>query len=676
MTASNNDGGFSRLGTDPTAGGLRDGTDHPHSGLFHALNVASKGSYAILDGNNFDITQSDSSGNTQFAVADGQVFRDGKLSATVTGVNFTQGTPAAFDEPTSSGSAYYLLVVTSGNVLSIKDNGNRDTTDTVPNLSSGDIPIAVIRLAYGESTTSRFIQFLTTNKTENSLSIGQGTSTVYSEQMSIISDGTDVTFTGASNTDIKFTPAGTGKIDVTTGDMIVSNGNFETPNGYSETTIVESISDGGGAGLTAGAPVYPTGFGSGKITVDLADATNSSNKHPAIGLVYSTISASGNGKVIISGLSGDISATLFDAGSYSEGDIIYLSPNVGKLTNTRPTATTDIIQNIGRIVHLSSFTAGSSGTAKVLVQGSGRENDTPNAISTQEITVDSDFKLSVSSNDAIIENTNSDNDIIFKVNDGGSSGTEVMRIDGSESRVGIGTTTPTKKMEVKGDVHLSRRDNSGETRTLSLEGARNATGNDYARIDFQNYDSDGPTSYTGGRISVKNEADGVNDGSMLFYTSNNAGTLTERMRIIDSGEIGIATTTPATTLHVNGGFTSTGIRSAVAEAIGNSGPATHTFDGDDYFLHTKSVASTPPAPPNNVNITIPAASSTIIGQRYRILCSANAGGVDDVTIAFDSGDSVYNATHVAGSTTQSLTGGKLYDIICVSASEWFLLVLN
>ena len=37
-------------------------------------------------------------------------------------------------------------------------------------------------------------------------------------------------------------------------------------------------------------------------------------------------------------------------------------------------------------------------------------------------------------------------DITFKVNDGGVT-TTVMTIDGSESRVGIGTTTPTTKLE-------------------------------------------------------------------------------------------------------------------------------------------------------------------------------------------------------------------------------------
>jgi hypothetical protein len=42
-------------------------------------------------------------------------------------------------------------------------------------------------------------------------------------------------------------------------------------------------------------------------------------------------------------------------------------------------------------------------------------------------------------------------DITFKVNDGGVT-TTVMTIDGSESRVGIGTTTPSTKLQVAGTV--------------------------------------------------------------------------------------------------------------------------------------------------------------------------------------------------------------------------------
>jgi hypothetical protein len=67
------------------------------------------------------------------------------------------------------------------------------------------------------------------------------------------------------------------------------------------------------------------------------------------------------------------------------------------------------------------------------------------------IGVDSDLTLTVDASGGIISNTVQDTDITFKVNDGGTT-TTVMTIDGSESRVGIGTTTPTAKLEVNGTI--------------------------------------------------------------------------------------------------------------------------------------------------------------------------------------------------------------------------------
>src|SRR6056300_675761 len=65
------------------------------------------------------------------------------------------------------------------------------------------------------------------------------------------------------------------------------------------------------------------------------------------------------------------------------------------------------------------------------------------------IGVDSDFTLTVDASGGIISNTVQDTDITFKVNDAGTT-TTVMTIDGSESKIGIGTTTPSTKLDIAG----------------------------------------------------------------------------------------------------------------------------------------------------------------------------------------------------------------------------------
>jgi len=64
---------------------------------------------------------------------------------------------------------------------------------------------------------------------------------------------------------------------------------------------------------------------------------------------------------------------------------------------------------------------------------------------------DSDLTLTVDSSGGIISNTVNNTDISFKVNDAGVT-TTVMTIDGSESRVGIGTISPSTKLDVSGTV--------------------------------------------------------------------------------------------------------------------------------------------------------------------------------------------------------------------------------
>ena len=177
---------FSTQTTGVTFGQITDDTDFPHTGLIKSLSLMAKGNMAVKgSATDFDITQA-SSGNV-IQVAAGRIFKDNKLTAQVVAKNFTS---SAFD--TTTGSSYYhLLVVDASNVLQVRKHGS-STANKVPEYTEGDTIIAVIMF---NSTTAALgsmqIQFLTTGKTENSLSVGRNDSG-YTESLSIASNAGDV----------------------------------------------------------------------------------------------------------------------------------------------------------------------------------------------------------------------------------------------------------------------------------------------------------------------------------------------------------------------------------------------------------------------------------------------------------------------------------------------------
>ena len=118
--------------------------------------------------------------------------------------------------------------------------------------------------------------------------------------------------------------------------------------------------------------------------------------------------------------------------------------------------------------------------------------------------------------------------------------TERMRIDGS-GNVGIGTSTPATKLDVKGNVFVANAANGNNT------------------IAFGNIGTLGPlngapNNLTGSAFLVVSSSTASGAPShMKFYTTT-GGVCGERMRIINDGNIGIGTTAPAYKLEVNGSF--------------------------------------------------------------------------------------------------------------------------
>lgn len=132
--------------------------------------------------------------------------------------------------------------------------------------------------------------------------------------------------------------------------------------------------------------------------------------------------------------------------------------------------------------------------------------------------------------------------------------TERMRIL-ETGFVGIGTTTPLGLLHVSG--------NSSSTDISVFDGARsisivniNQTNNSAAGLTLRTADSGG-TIVTGGKINAvfTSHTAGAVSGDLAFST-NNAGTVSEKMRIMSSGNVGIGNTAPRYPLDIAGSTSS------------------------------------------------------------------------------------------------------------------------
>lgn len=152
-----------------------------------------------------------------------------------------------------------------------------------------------------------------------------------------------------------------------------------------------------GVTISKGVPVYVTGSVGASLQVEVAasDASNAA-KMPAIGVLETTLAANEEGHVIAVGVVRGL-----NTGSYAINQTLFVAPG-GGLTNVRPTATSDLVQNLARVTRVHAS------TGEILVLGAGRTNDVPNYAATtllgrgsasgagpaQEITIGSGLSLS------------------------------------------------------------------------------------------------------------------------------------------------------------------------------------------------------------------------------------------------------------------------------------------
>jgi hypothetical protein len=166
-----------------------------------------------------------------------------------------------------------------------------------------------------------------------------------------------------------------------------------------------------GSTIAAGTPVYVSGYYSnnGKVLVAPADASDSS-KMPAFGILNDSLDTDTEGTMGIMGVVSQVNTAGFDV-----GDVIYVASG-GGYTNTKPILEDNLIQNLGRVLRVDAI------QGRILLLGAGRSNDVPNL---------DEGKIWVGSN----SNTTT---------------SSTIHLDETNSRLGIGTVTPSYTLDVNG----------------------------------------------------------------------------------------------------------------------------------------------------------------------------------------------------------------------------------
>tara|TARA_R110000851_G_scaffold116372_5_gene242573 strand:+ start:2658 stop:4343 length:1686 start_codon:yes stop_codon:yes gene_type:complete len=190
---------ISQMGTGSSLAVITDNADFPHTGLIKALNQMSSGNIVVKTGADFDINQT----GGDIVVDAGKILRNGMYHS----VNTKTFADTALS--TSHDKGYHLLVVADGREGGETVNNLYLRTPTAANVVAdfklGDTIVAMIEYASTTSAGSRLIQFFTTSKEENGLSIAYANSNVYTETMSVIGNGDRTTFKNKiANADIRF----------------------------------------------------------------------------------------------------------------------------------------------------------------------------------------------------------------------------------------------------------------------------------------------------------------------------------------------------------------------------------------------------------------------------------------------------------------------------------------
>ena len=218
------------------------------------------------------------------------------------------------------------------------------------------------------------------------------------------------------------------------------------------TLVVIACKNTSGATINKGTPVYQTGTVGATATIEVAPANAliSVGNYPAIGLLQTTLNNNGVGHVVITGELTSFTTSPIDGVVPTTGDTLYLKSG-GGLTLTKPTGEGNAIQNMGLVGKVSNGNSGSITVASIM-----RANDVPNLPEGR-----------------------------IWVGDGNTLVSDTVFVDEPNLRLGLGTTTPTEKLEVSGNIKAEG----------SVQVGDNTDSATASNVGAMRYSTDGSASY-------------------------------------------------------------------------------------------------------------------------------------------------------------------------------------
>jgi hypothetical protein len=633
-------------GTTPTAQ-ITDEVDYPHSGLIKALSKGMQGNYAIKgSATDFDITFADGGSFTTIAVTTGKAYRDGKLetitalSATDMNTTYDSGTGAVDITPLASDDVYLILVAKADNTMVLR--GSNATPNRVPDLLDDDIPIAIIKIVAGSaddsiSSSERLVQFLTTSKVKNELSIGRDNSG-YTEGLTVKSNSGDIEIEAKEqDKDIIFkvndggTPTEVMRIDGSESRVGIGTNSPDAPfhvktGGIGDTVIIESTDTGGGG-----------------LAPDVVLKRNTSVASEELGNIRFLGLDNGAAEQEYADMYAGINTNT--AGNES-GEIFLRTTHNGTLRRRLDITKNEVVINEDSID--SNFRVESNGNVNMIFVDAGNDRV---GIGTNSPDAPLHVETSGAGDAVIIESTDA----------GATEAPDLVLYRNSASPAAsdeIGSIRFRGKDNAAGDKDYNRitsviRDTTAASADADLIFQSLSNSIEIEMMKISRIDGIVINEIGANYINTRIESD--NNANMFFVDAAN-------------DRVGIGTNSCDTDLHVDNKVTLGALRGRQVVEVTNGAGSTYSINEDTDFI---ILCRTDPFL-GNLTLTAPTASGTTIAQVIKINCTLNSGGADDCLIDVGIGEQLQNETGAVLTTPYSLTTGGVYELVGKDPTTWLL----